>query len=162
MSRRWIEFPEAVKFYEPHSKKPIMVRDEDGAEKPDEMDMKAFMSVMMANPVWNEGYAQAAAQETIMESFEEAWEKAPGFWVADEDFKFLEPCAKNPRQVIIVNGQGHEVKGFGRHPSMARQYVRLQESVIRAKTESEKKAADKAAEKRIEEVKKDSPTAEGA
>jgi hypothetical protein len=151
MSRRWIEFPEAIKFYNPSTKEPIMVKQEDGSEKQDDLDFKDFMDAMMANPVWNEGYAQASAQESIMSDFEEAWEKEPGFWVADEDFKFLETCAKTPQQVIIVGSQAMTVKGFGRHPSMARQYVRMQEAIVRAKTEAEKKADDK---KHEEEAKK--------
>jgi len=156
MSRRWIEFPDAVKFYDPFTKKPVMEKQEDGTEKQAELDFKGFMNILMSNPIWNEGYKQGSAQDSIMSAFEEAWEKAPGFWVSDEDFKFLEPCATNPQQVIIVGGQGHTVKGFGRHPTMARQYVPMQESVIRAKTESEKKKADEEAKKKAQ------PAAEGA
>jgi hypothetical protein len=154
MSRRWIEFPDEVKFYDPFSKKPIMVRGEDDSEKQDTLNFKSFMNALMSNPLWNEGYAQGSAQESIMSAFEEAWEKEPGFWVADEDFKFLEICAKTPKQLIIVNGQGMEVKGFGRHPTMARQYVPMQEAIIRAKTESEKKKADEEAKKAAEKAEK--------
>jgi hypothetical protein len=156
MARRWIEFPETLKFYDPFSKKPFMVKDENGNEKQDELTFKGFMNVLMSNPLWNEGYTQGSAQESIMGAFEEAWEKEPGFWVSDEDYKYLEICAKTPKQVIIAGGQGHEVRGFGRHPTMARQYVPMQESIIRAKTESEKKKADEEAKKKA------LPAAEGA
>lgn len=159
MSRRRIEFPEAIKFYDPFTKKPIMVKDpETGEEKQDTLDFKQFMDSMMSNPVWNEGYAQGSAQEAIMTDFEAAWEKDTGFWVSDEDFKFLEPCAKNPQQVIIVGGQAHTVKGFGRHPTMARQYVSMQEAVIRAKTEAEyKKAQQEETKKKMALVEPESP-----
>jgi hypothetical protein len=156
MSRRWIEFPDAVKFYDPFTKKMVMEKQEDGSEKQAELDFLGFINILMSNPIWNEGYAQSSAQESIMSDFEEAWEKAPGFWVSDEDFKFLETCAKNPQQIIINNVQAILVKGFGRHPTMARQYVPMQEAVIRAKTESEKKKADE------EDKKKSLHVVEGA
>ena len=83
-------------------------------------------------------------------AFEEAWGKETGFWVSDEDHKYLDICAKTPQQILIINGQGITVKGFGRHPTMARQYVPMQESIIRAKTESEKKKADEEAKKKAQ------------
>jgi hypothetical protein len=155
--RLWIEFPKAIKFYDPFSpdKKPLLEKGDDGVEKQAELDFKQFMDALMSNPLWNEGYAQAAAQESIMTDFEAAWGKEKGFWVSDGDFKFLEPCAKNPRQIVIKDGRVLEVRGFGRHPMMARQYVSMQESIIRAKTESEKKTDEEAKKKAL-------PAAEGA
>jgi len=148
--RKWLEFPDSVKFYDPFAKKPVMEKQEDGTEKQAELDFKGFMNILMSNPIWNEGYAQGAAQESIMCAFEEAWGKETGFWVSDEDHKYLDICAKTPQQILIINGQGITVKGFGRHPTMARQYVPMQESIIRAKTESEKKKADEEAKKKAQ------------
>lgn len=151
MPKKWIEFPPKVMFYDPATKEAI--KDKDGKET--SMDFEEFLSALMGNPLWNEGFAQAQAQDSIMRAFEEAKEQnAPGMWVAEEDHKFLEKSAKEPKTVLIIGGTAQIMNGFGRHPSMSRQFLTLQESIIKAKSESEKAKADEERKKKEEELKK--------
>jgi hypothetical protein len=142
MPKKWIEFPTPVTFYDPDTREVIKVKE---TGKNDVMNFGEFLKVLMANPLWNEGYKQGQAQDSILRSYDEASAKnESGMWVAEEDHAFLDTAAKNPRTLLVSQMGPQVLNGFGRVPAMARQYLPFQDAIIRAKTESEKAKDDEA------------------
>lgn len=139
MPKRWVHFPDYVVFYDPLTRQALQRKDGSA----DVMDFGEFLQALMHNPVWSEGYAQAQAQDSILRAYEAATKNGEdGMWIAEEDHKILERTVREPKSLHIGPLGPQITAGFGRHPSMARQFLPLQEAVIKAKTEIEKARAD--------------------
>jgi hypothetical protein len=140
MGKRWIEFAADVQLRNPDNQEPLLDKD---TKAPVVMTMKLFLDKLMGNPLWNEGWNQALAQDTIMKDFDEAKKAGhEGMWVLDEHYVFLEQAAKTPRYVIVTAMGSTAQPGFGFHPSMSRQFVSFQASIINAQNEVGKAKLD--------------------
>ena len=96
--------------------------------------MGDFVKKLFANPIWNESYKAARAQDSIGRAIDNAVIAKDGsFSVAEEDWQYLKAAAENPRMVVFVQGGGSQtIAGFGALPSMARQFVVFQTAIIDA------------------------------
>ncbi len=133
MPKRWIKFPDNVVITDPESGKNVQT-----------ITFGEFLKKLMFNPLWNEGYVQAQAQDSIMRSYESEMRStcSPGMWVAEEDWKYLEQTARHPRQMLLGPTGVTVQPGFGYHPSISRQLLPMQRAVIEAMTELEKERYD--------------------
>lgn len=143
--KRWIEFVPNTELKNPDTGETLLDKD---TGKPVVITMEIFMKKLMANPLWNDGWNQAQAQDEIMKDFGMSQRAgATGMWVAEEHFPFLEQAAKNPRFVIVGAMGSTSQTGFGFHPAMSRQFVPFQASIVNAKTEADKKKFEDELEK---------------
>ncbi len=135
VARRWIEFFEETNLTDPDTGKPLTGDNGEVVM----LTNREFISKIMGNPLWAEGYAQGKAQDNVMTAFEKAKEaNEGGYWVSEDDWKFLKKAAEEPRFLLFKNGMGVVQPGFGYHPSMTRQFVRAQTTIVEAKTEADK------------------------
>lgn len=125
MPKRKILIQPPVRIVDPMTSEPI-----EGPEGA--LSFRDFFRKLFSNPLWNESFAAARAQDAIIRSIEEALtKKEDGFWVSEEDWKFLETCVNTPR--FYANGQ--VLAGIGYHPAIARQILPFMTAVIDATTE---------------------------
>jgi hypothetical protein len=128
---RWIIFPESLVFYDPITKVQLT---QDG--RVEVLTFGDFLNLIMMNPIWSDGYATAQAQDNILNAFTKAYvAKESGMWVLeDPDFKLLEIATKEPRLLHVGPKGAQLIHGFGKHPSMARQFLPMMNAVLQAKT----------------------------
>jgi hypothetical protein len=123
MPQRNISIPNDVHFVDPTTG--LLVEGPDGV-----LNFDNFLAKLFCNPLWGETWQAAMAQRSIR-----AASRSDGFLlVSEEDWKFLETAAKNPRTMIIGPTGTGIVPGLGFHPSLAGQVVQFQLAVINAET----------------------------
>ena len=96
------------------------------------LDFGTFLNKLNANPLWAETWQAGMAQRSIGTAFASA--KEGHFVISEEDWKFLETAAKNPRMMLFGGGQTAVIPGLGLHPSLAGQVVVYQLAIINAET----------------------------
>lgn len=144
MPKRWITFPEPYLLVD--SKGEPLTNSEGKVD--DKLDFGAFLEKVWFNPLWNEGYDQSEAQDAIKRAYAEASKKgAPGMWLAESDWRYLETACKQPKQQLFTPMGPVTQPGFGMHPSVANQLLPMQRAVVKAVTEAEKERADLDAKK---------------
>lgn len=125
MPQKKITIPAPIHFTDPATGAPI--------DSPDgTLDFAAFMAKLNSNPLWSETWQAGMAQRSI----NEALKTANGhLTISEEDWKFLEQAAKQPRTMIFgMGGQSGVIPGLGFHPSLSGQIVPFQLAIINAET----------------------------
>jgi hypothetical protein len=124
MPQKKITIPAPIKFVDPASGTLL--------EAPDAtLDFAAFIGKLNSNPLWAETFQAAMAQRSITA----AMATANGhLTISEEDWKFLETAAKNPRTMIMSGSGSGVMPGLGFHPSLAGQVVPFQLAIINAET----------------------------
>lgn len=95
-------------------------------------DFGSFLNKLNSNPLWVESWQAGMAQRSIGAAFTSA--KEGHFVISEEDWKFLETAAKNPRMMLLGAGQSAVIPGLGIHPSLAGQVIPFQLAIINAET----------------------------
>lgn len=95
-----------------------------------------FIRKLHSNPLWAESLQAAMAQRSINSAMEEASKvnDSAHILISEEDWKFLETAARNPRTMVFGAGGSGTIPGLGYHPSLAGQIVAFQLAVINAET----------------------------
>jgi hypothetical protein len=94
-----------------------------------------FLGKLNSNPLWAETFQAAMAQRSITAALETATKASDAhLLISEEDWKFLESAARNPRTMIFGAGGSGVIAGLGFHPSLAGQIVAYQLAVINAET----------------------------
>lgn len=126
MSKRVILVPDPITFFDPFT----------GAPKGETMDFGGFLLCLMSNPLWVESYSSAKAQDNIIKAYAESVaHKRNVMTISEEDCCFLERAVREPR-VLHIGALGPQILfGFGKHPTMARQFLPFQEAVIQSTAE---------------------------
>jgi hypothetical protein len=124
MPQKKIVIPPPIQFVEPTTGEAI--------ESPDgKLDFATFLAKINANPLWAETWQAAMAQRSISQ----AMKAANGhLTISEEDWKFLETAAKNPRTMVMGPGGSGVVPGLGFHPALSGQVVPFQLAIINAET----------------------------
>lgn len=126
---RVIEVPIAFTFCEPVT----------GKSLDETLSFGDFLHLLMMNPLWSNGYVEAKAQDEILRAYEavDRTHHPMCMRISEVAWTFLERAAREPR-IVHIGAQGVQIlAGFGKHPSMARQFLPMQEAVLHAEKESE-------------------------
>jgi len=124
MPQKKITIPPAIQLIDPNTGVPV--------EPPTgTLDFQTFILKLFGNPLWVESALAAVAQRSI----NAALATADGhLTISEEDWKFLEAAAKNPRLMVMGAGGSQVIPGLGFHPSLAGQVVPFQLAIINAET----------------------------
>ena len=124
MPQKKITILAPIKFTDPSTGAPI--------ETPDGLlDFASFMAKLNANPLWAETWQAASAQRSINAAMKDA---NGHLTISEEDWKFLETAAKQPRTMVMSQQGSGVIPGLGFHPSLAGQVVPFQLAIINAET----------------------------
>jgi hypothetical protein len=129
MPQKKIVIPPPISFRNPANGEPV--------EGPDGvLTFADFIGKLNSNPLWAETFQAAMAQRSINAALEASAKTTDSahLLISEEDWKFLETAAKNPRTMIFGPGGSGVVPGLGFHPSLAGQIVPFQLSIINAET----------------------------
>lgn len=127
MPIRYIKIPEIVKLTDTITGKEI------GGDN-GTFSFEILLHKISDNPKWNLTYKMGQALEAIWD----AWEnKKEGIMsLSEEDWKELDDAVQNPISMLIrSDGSVSTLSGFGIHPRMARQLLRITSSVVKASQE---------------------------
>ena len=124
MPQKKIVIPPPIRFIEPTTGVVL-----DGPENC--LDFPAFMSRINSNPLWSESWQAAVAQRSIGTAMGDA---NGHLVISEEDWKFLETAAKNPRTMLVGAGGSGVIAGLGFHPALSGQIVHFQLAIINAET----------------------------
>lgn len=120
-----IVFPETLRFKNPRTGEPIV-------DNNAELTFEGFLHKLFQNPVWSKDWKAGLAQRSIRKAYKEAQDaKKDHMLVTEEDWGFLEACAKTP-QVLQPGGL---IEGFGYAPEFSDQVLTMQLAVIDATRE---------------------------
>jgi hypothetical protein len=124
MPQKKITIPAPIKFVDPASGVPLEASDAT-------LDFTVFMAKLNSNPLWAETFQAAMAQRSITAALATA---NGHLTISEEDWKFLEMAAKNPKTMIMTGSGSGVIPGLGFHPSLAGQVVPFQLAIINAET----------------------------
>lgn len=124
MPLRKITIPSPVQLVDPATGAPV--------EPPNGLlDFRTFIVKLYGNPLWAESVLAAVAQRAI----DAALATANGhLTISEEDWKFLDAAAKNPRTMVMGANGSVVIAGLSFHPSLSGQVVPFQLAVINAES----------------------------
>ena len=124
MPQKKIVIPPPIQFIEP-STGAVLEGDDN------KLSFDGFVARLNSNPMWGESWQAGMAQRSIAQ----AMKTANGhLMISEEDWKFLETAAKNPRTMLMGPGGSGVVPGLGFHPALSGQIVPFQLAIINAET----------------------------
>jgi hypothetical protein len=124
MPQKKITIPAPIQFTDPASG--ALIETPDGT-----LDFAAFIGKLQANPLWAETWQAAVAQRAINAAMKDA---NGHLTISEEDWKFLETAAKQPRTMVMSQQGSGVIPGLGFHPSLSGQVVPFQLAIINAET----------------------------
>ena len=124
MPQKKIVIPPPISFTDPITGAPVQAPD-------GQLDFPGFLARLNTNPLWAESWQAAMAQRSINAAMKEA---NGHLTISEEDWKFLEAAAKNPRTMVNGPGGTAVITGLGFVPSLSGQIVPFQLAIINAET----------------------------
>jgi hypothetical protein len=124
MPQKKITIPVPIQFTDPATG--VAIETPDGT-----LDFATFIGKLQANPLWAETWQAALAQRAINAAMKDA---NGHLTISEEDWKFLETAAKQPRMMFMGPQGSGVIPGLGLHPSLSGQVVPFQLAIINAET----------------------------